>query len=158
MNSAVSRALRSRDQRRLGAPDNGMRRRTPTCPTGSGSPLAGPTMVCSSAMFPSRTPTEIRVLLHADRLHNPAVGKRTTRPGDATSLRARHERPRGRLGPLKRHTPLEALAGRVAMMDADRRPDVLEPTARLLADHELVVDRPATPPLRGAPEPGRRTR
>ena len=55
MNSAVSRALRSRDQRRLGAPDNGMRRLTPTCPTGSGSPLAGPTMRCSSAMFPPRT-------------------------------------------------------------------------------------------------------
>src|SRR3954468_1360677 len=93
MNSAVSRALRSRDQRRLGAPDNGMRRRTPTCPTGSGSPLAGPTMVCSSAMFPSRTPTELRVLLYADRPDNPAVGKQTRRLGDATSVRAHPNRP-----------------------------------------------------------------
>src|SRR3954452_1678898 len=70
LNSAVSRARRSRDQRGLGAPDNGMRRRTPTCPTGSGSPLAGPTMVCFSAMFPSRTSMEIRVALEADRAEN----------------------------------------------------------------------------------------
>ena len=53
---------------------------------------------------------------------------------------------------------LEALAGRVAMMDADRTHDLLEATARFLGDHELVVDRQATPPRRGAAGRARRTR
>jgi DNA-binding MurR/RpiR family transcriptional regulator len=45
---------------------------------------------------------------------------------------------------------LEALAGRVATMDADRTHDVLESTARFLAEHELVVDRALGAPRRGA--------
>jgi DNA-binding MurR/RpiR family transcriptional regulator len=53
---------------------------------------------------------------------------------------------------------LEALAGRVAMMDADRTHDLLEATGRFLDDHELVVDRLATPPRRGAAGRARRTR
>jgi DNA-binding MurR/RpiR family transcriptional regulator len=53
---------------------------------------------------------------------------------------------------------LEALAGRVAMMDADRTHDLLEATGRFLADHELVVDRLATPPRGGAAGRARRTR
>jgi hypothetical protein len=43
---------------------------------------------------------------------------------------------------------LEALAGRVATMDADRTHDVLESTARFLAEQELVVDRALGTPRR----------
>jgi DNA-binding MurR/RpiR family transcriptional regulator len=43
---------------------------------------------------------------------------------------------------------LEALAGRVATMDADRTHDVLESTARFLAEQELVVDRALGAPRR----------
>ena len=39
-NSRLSRAARSRDQRRLGQPDNRTRTRTPVQPSGSGSPRA----------------------------------------------------------------------------------------------------------------------
>ena len=55
---------------------------------------------------------------------------------------------------------LEALAGRVAMMDADGTHDILESTARFLADQKLVVDRLATPAAdrRGAAGQARRTR
>ena len=45
---------------------------------------------------------------------------------------------------------LEALAGRVATMDADRTHDVLESTARFLTEHELVVDRAITPARDGS--------
>ena len=110
---------RSRDQRRLGAPDNGRRRRTPTRPTGNGSPLAGPTIVCCSAMFPP-TPTQVRSCL-TRTVHQPGRGTRAAGDhasgGRPNSSRSAHS-PRGTSSssrcppprPAPPPPPLEAIA------------------------------------------------